>query len=119
MSPKYTFLVAALALAHTSVANMAEVGYAPQTLVAAQQYMVNRPNPARMDEIYGHGHGHGNGRAGLEPEGDESEGGHFRDLEESDSESSSSEVKDNSATNSGYSALTALFAAGSMWAAVF
>ncbi|KAJ2491910.1 hypothetical protein IWW37_001882 [Coemansia sp. RSA 2050] len=114
---KHIFLVVALALAHTSVANMAEVGYAPQTLVAAQQYMINRPNTAHMDEVYGHGHDRGNERAGLDQSGSgEADGGNLGDLEES---SSSSETKDNSATHSGYSALTALFAAGSMWAAVF
>ncbi|KAJ2877256.1 hypothetical protein GGH93_000140 [Coemansia aciculifera] len=111
---KYTFLVVSLAFVHNAVAEMAEVGYAPQTLVAAQQYMINRPNFAQGDGVHGHDHGHEH--AGEEPESAE-----FRDFEISSSEISSSEIKDNSAASpcGGYSTLTALLAAGSVWATVF
>ncbi|KAJ1923202.1 hypothetical protein H4S04_003138 [Coemansia sp. S16] len=118
---KYTILVVSLILAHNSAAEMAEVGYAPQTLVAAQQYMINRPYLARGDGM--HGHGHVYERAGSDVEGDEgSDGGNddgsqvFRDFE-----ISSSEIKDNSAASlcGGYSALTALLAAGSVWTTIF
>ncbi|KAJ2065461.1 hypothetical protein GGI17_000274 [Coemansia sp. S146] len=110
---KYTFLVVSLALVHNAIAGMAEVGYAPQTLVAAQQYMINRPNFAQGDDVHGHDHGHE--RAGGDPESAE-----FRDSDVS-SEISLSEIKDNSAASpcGSYSALTALLAAGSVWAAAF
>ncbi|KAJ2755969.1 hypothetical protein GGI19_001209 [Coemansia pectinata] len=115
---KYTFFIVSLTFARNSVAEMAEVGYAPQTLVAAQQYMINRPNLARDGGM--HGHGHVYERAGQDnSDGGESEDGesaNFRDFE-----LSSSEIKDNSAASpcGGYSVLTALLAAGSVWAAVF
>ncbi|KAJ2877257.1 hypothetical protein GGH93_000141 [Coemansia aciculifera] len=139
----YAILVASLTFARNSVAKMAEVGYAPQTLVAAQQYMVFRPTFAHGDGMHGHGHvyeragepasneegneegnggqgnggkdesdegGNGGGRGGDDPESDE-----FRDLL-----ISSSEFEDNSASTCGGSlVLTALLAAGSVWAAVF
>ncbi|KAJ2105427.1 hypothetical protein GGI16_002360 [Coemansia sp. S142-1] len=55
---KHTFLVVSLALAHNSVAEMAEVGYARQTSVVAQQYMAFRPTFARGDDIHGYGQDH-------------------------------------------------------------
>ncbi|KAJ2864384.1 hypothetical protein GGH94_002942 [Coemansia aciculifera] len=110
---KYTFLIVSLTFARNSVAEMAEVGYAPQTLVAAQQYMINRPNLARDGGM--HGHGYVYERAGQD-NSDDGESANFRDFE-----LSSSEIKDNSAASpcGGYSVLTALLAAGSVWAAVF
>ncbi|KAJ2805565.1 hypothetical protein H4S07_003986 [Coemansia furcata] len=115
----YTFLVGFLALAHNSVAEMAEVGYAPQTMIAVQQYMVNRPDVARGNGV--HGHVHGDNRA-VQEHSENSEVSEDRDLRDLiDSEKSSSEVKDNSAasprTNS--LVLTAILAAGSVWAAAF
>ncbi|KAJ1916285.1 hypothetical protein GGI13_003435 [Coemansia sp. RSA 455] len=114
---KYTFIVVSLTLAHNSVAEMTEVGYAPQTLVAAQQYMINRPTFARGDGI--HGYGHDNGRAGQ----DASNGidGEPESAESRDIEASSSETMDNSAAPpcGGSLVLTVLLAAGSVWAAAF
>ncbi|KAJ2239428.1 hypothetical protein GGI13_008022 [Coemansia sp. RSA 455] len=143
---KYTFLVVSLTLVHSSVAEMAEVGYAPQKLVAAQQYMVFRPTFARGDDIHGYGHvyeragedpesdegghgGHGHGGQGDKDEGDENKGGNVHgggkvedeSLELRDFEIPSSEFEDNSATSpyGGSLVLTALLAAGSAWTAIF
>ncbi|KAJ2065460.1 hypothetical protein GGI17_000273 [Coemansia sp. S146] len=138
---KYAILVASLTFARNSVAEMAEVGYAPQKPIAAQQYMVFRPTYVQGDGIYGHGHVYE--RAGN-PEGDEesdkgqgdgsqgnncqgSDGGVCVDIppeiesqEFRDFLISSSEFEDNSASTCGGSlVLTALLAAGSVWAAVF
>ncbi|KAJ2059593.1 hypothetical protein GGI17_004295 [Coemansia sp. S146] len=107
---KYTFLAVSLTLAYNSAAEMAEVGYAPQTLVAVQQYMINRPNLARDGDM--HGHGHVYERAGQDnSDGGESEDGESADFK--DFELSSSKIKDNSAASScgGYSVLTVLLAA--------
>ncbi|KAJ2840879.1 hypothetical protein FBU31_000020 [Coemansia sp. 'formosensis'] len=106
----YTFLVGFLALAHNSVAEMAEVGYAPQTMIAVQQYMVNKPDVARGNGV--HGYVHGDNRAVQE---------HSEDRDLRDSEKSSSEVKDNSAASPRTDSLvlTAILAAGSVWAAAF
>ncbi|KAJ2253171.1 hypothetical protein GGI13_002851 [Coemansia sp. RSA 455] len=114
---KYTILVVSLTLAHNSAAEMAEVGYAPQTLVAAQQYMINRPNLARGDGMHGHGHVYERDDSDVESdEGSDDGNRRFRDFE-----ISSSEIKDNSAISpcGGYSALTVLLAAGSVWTAIF
>ncbi|KAJ1913742.1 hypothetical protein IW146_003832 [Coemansia sp. RSA 922] len=172
---KYTFLVVSLALAHNSVAEMAEVGYARQTLVAAQQYMAFRPTFARGDDIHGYGHvhehageppesdeeghggqgnsgqdhgsqgnsgqnhggqgngGQGNSGQGNRDESDEDKWGNGRGDVETDIETedetlalrdfliASSEFEDNSATSphGGSLVLTALLAAGSVWAATF
>ncbi|KAJ2431438.1 hypothetical protein GGF41_000549 [Coemansia sp. RSA 2531] len=115
---KYTFFVVSLALAHNSVAEMAEVGYAPQTLVAAQQYMINKPDLNRGDSK--HGHGHDNERAGQDA--GNGIGGEPESAESRDIEASSSETMDNSAASPCGGSLvlvTALLAAGSVWTAAF
>ncbi|KAJ2757205.1 hypothetical protein GGI19_000255 [Coemansia pectinata] len=136
---KYAILVASLTFARNSVAEMAEVGYVPQTLVAAQQYMVFRPTFAHGDGMHGHGHVYeragepasdeeGNGGQGNGGKNESDEGGNGGGRGRGDPESdefrdlliSSSEFEDNSASTCGGSlVLTALLAAGSVWAAVF
>ncbi|KAJ2073398.1 hypothetical protein GGI03_003243 [Coemansia sp. RSA 2337] len=162
---KYTFLVVSLALAHNSVAEMAEVGYARKTSVVAQQYMAFRPTFARGDDIHGYGQGNGSqdhggqghggqgnggqdhsgqgnggqdhGGQGNRDESDEDKWGNGRGDVETDVEAdfetedetlvlrdfliASSEFEDNSATSpyGGSLVLTALLAAGSVWAAAF
>ncbi|KAJ2329178.1 hypothetical protein GGI00_004007 [Coemansia sp. RSA 2681] len=124
---KHSFVAVSLAIAASSVAEIVEVGYAPQTMVVAQQYSVNKANYMRGDALEAHIHV----RAGE----DSSENGNSEDirgsLEERDMEDlelSSSEIRDNAATSpshftltagSGSSVLTLLLAAGSVWAAAF
>ncbi|KAJ2336007.1 hypothetical protein GGI00_001067 [Coemansia sp. RSA 2681] len=116
-SIKYSFVAVSLAVAASSVAEVVEVGYAPQTIVAAQQYSVNKANYMRGGALEANGHVRAEDIRGSEEEGD------MRDLE-----LSSSEIRDNAAispshftltTGSGSSVLTILLAAGSVWAAAF
>ncbi|KAJ1657422.1 hypothetical protein GGF38_004406, partial [Coemansia sp. RSA 25] len=121
-SIKYSFVAVSLAVAASSVAEVVEVGYAPQTMVAAQQYSVNKANYMRGDALEAHIHvragedgsdsGNSEDIKGSEEEGD------MRDLE-----LSSSEIRDNAATSPshftltsgrGSSVLTLLLAAGSV-----
>ncbi|KAJ2901084.1 hypothetical protein IWW38_000049 [Coemansia aciculifera] len=115
---KYSLIAVFLAVAASSVAEIAEVGYAPQTLVAAQQYAANRDTYMRNDAVFAHGHERA-GRAGQESDVNESdefgdESAHGRDLE-----LSSSRIKDNAATSPLQltPVFTALLAAGSVWVA--
>ncbi|KAJ2451627.1 hypothetical protein GGF42_004213 [Coemansia sp. RSA 2424] len=116
-SIKYSFVAVSLAIAASSVAEVVEVGYAPQTMVAAQQYSVNKANYMLGGALEAHVRAQSDGEEHSEGE----EG--MRDLE-----LSSSEIKDNAATSlshftlaagSGSSVLTILLAAGSVWAAAF
>ncbi|KAJ2000647.1 hypothetical protein GGI04_004066 [Coemansia thaxteri] len=129
-----TLAIIALAMSGSLVASSPaqqrdenEVGYAPQTLIAAQQYLVNRPN---YDTGYAQrlvGHPRAADVSDGEPGDGESggdDGSEFGRIEEVGSHSSSYNSSDASPARSilaaGSQVLAAvLLAAGSVWAAAF